>query len=199
MTDSRALFRSGRRYRGFLQTDRGAVPVTFNVYPLTPDEVRLKHVFPTNVADSLERGSVIYILIENDRPMVGELRILSGGGRFIPARLDYVTEDRRKLPRVKVKGVLDIKADIVCSSGEYRGDVVDLSMTSVGVDVGADIPPQKCDVHLSYGDTRVHLKGRVIRSSDGFVVVEFGDSDAEMTDLLSRVYTDLFLINQREG
>jgi len=199
VTDSRALFRSGRRYRGFLQTEKGAVPVTFNVYPLTPEEVRLKHIFPTNVADSLERGSVLYVLIENEKPMVGELRILSGGKRFVPARLDYVSEDRRKLPRVRVKGTLSIKADIVCAAGEYRGEVVDMSMSSIGVETDVNLPPQECEVHLSYGDTRVHIKGRIVRSSGGLVVVEFSESDAEITDLLAKVYTDLFLINQREG
>jgi len=57
VTDSRVLFRLGKRYRGFVNTARGAVPVTFNVYPLTPEEVRLKHLFPTNIAEHLEKGS----------------------------------------------------------------------------------------------------------------------------------------------
>ncbi len=199
MTDSRALFRSGRRYRGFVSTDRGAVPVTFNVYPLTPEEVRLKHIFPTNITERLSRGSVVFVLIENEKPLIGELRILSPGGRFIPARLDYVTEDRRKLPRVKVEGILDVEAELACRTGHYTGRVVDLSMASLSIDTGVDLSPQNCSVQLSYRDTQAQLKGRVVRSFNGTVVVELENSDSEMTDILGKIYADIFLINQRSG
>lgn len=199
MTDSRALFRSGRRYRGFVSTDRGAVPVTFNVYPLTPEEVRLKHIFPTNITERLDRGSVVFVLIENEKPLIGELRILSPGGRFIPARLDYVTEDRRKLPRVKVEDVLEVKAELACRTGHYTGRVIDLSMTSISVNTGVDLAPQNCSIQLSYRDTRVQFRGRVIRSFNGTVVVELGNDNPEMTDILGKIYTDIFLINQRSG
>jgi len=128
VTDSRVLFRLGKRYRGFVNTARGAVPVTFNVYPLTPEEVRLKHLFPTNIAEHLEKGSVVLVLIENEKPMIGELR--------------------RSLQR---KGCV------------------------------------------------VNAKGRIVRSTDGVVVVEFEDSDPEMTDFIGRVYADVFLLNQRGG
>jgi len=199
VTDSRALFRSGRRYRGFVSTDRGAVPVTFNVYPLTPEEVRLKHIFPTNITERLDRGSVVFVLIENEKPLIGELRILSPGGRFIPARLDYVTEDRRKLPRVKVEDVLEVKAELACRTGHYTGRVIDLSMTSISVNTGVDLAPQNCSIQLSYRDTRVQFRGRVIRSFNGTVVVELGNDNPEMTDILGKIYTDIFLINQRSG
>jgi len=98
-----------------------------------------------------------------------------------------------------VRDTLDVEAELACKSGAYRGKVVDMSMSSISAEIGVNLPPQGCMVRLSYDNTVVNAKGRIVRSTDGVVVVELEDSDPEMTDFIGRVYADVFLLNQRGG
>lgn len=199
MTDATKLFRSGKRYRGFVQTDETTLPVTFTVYPVNAKEVRLKYLFPISMMDRIRKGTVVYILIENEERLIGELRVVEtdSESKTITTSLDFVTRDRRKFPRVFVKGILDITVKLSCEEGEIAGEVVDLSMASLGVETGRDLREQECDVELSYRGHRIRVRGKVVRSSEGVVILEFINGNSEVTNFLSRVYSDLFLKTQR--
>jgi len=198
VTDSRALFKSGKRYRGFITTKEGTIPVTFNVYPLTPDEIRLKHIFPASITDKLKKGDAVYIMIENEKPLIGKFKILNKDKAFFSARLEYITEDRRKLPRIKVESLFEIKAQLLCGSERLEGKVLDLSMTSLRIQIHKDISVKKCEVVLIYGNKKIRRFGKIIRSEKGAIIVELLESDGELTDILGKIYKDLFLINQRK-
>ncbi|WP_457600360.1 PilZ domain-containing protein [Hydrogenivirga sp.] len=201
MTDATKLFRSGRRYRGFLQTEEGFAPVTFTIYPLNAKEIKLKYVFPTTLIDRFREGNILYVLIEEGEKLIGELRITQRDPekRSIVASLDFVTKDRRKLPRVKVGGILDITAKVYCEEGEFTGKVSDVSMASMSVNLDTEVKPQECEVEIVYRGLKTKVRGKIVRSSKGTLILEFIEGNSEITNLLSKVYSDIFIKAQRNG
>ncbi len=115
----------------------------------------------------------------------------------IRASLDFVTEDRRKLPRIKVEGLINVKANVRCGQKEAEGKVIDMSMSSVSVRVTVSPSSEVCLLDLYYGGRRAGIKGKLIRSSDNVAVFEVIEGNGELTELLSKIYTDLFLNTQR--
>ena len=196
MTDATKLFRSGKRYRGFAPAGNRYVPVGLTVYPVDSKEVRLRHIFPSRVGESIKEGDVLYLFLEEER-LVAEIRILKREERGMLASLDFVTEDRRKLPRVSVEDLLDIEANIICGGREYTGRVVDLSLSAVSVRAGVSLPSQECEISIKYRSTVARLKGRIVRSEENLTVLEIVNGNSEMVELLQRVYADLFLKVQR--
>ncbi|RLJ71133.1 PilZ domain-containing protein [Hydrogenivirga caldilitoris] len=201
MTDATKLFRSGKRYRGFAQVNGGYQPVAFTLYAVNEREVRLKHIFPNSLTSRFKEGNVIYVLIEEEKRLIGELRVVENDPdkKFILARLDFLTEDRRKLPRVSVEGNLDIEAKLTCGGKRFEGKVRDISLASASIEVGTDLKEQECEVELNYRGFKTRAAGKVVRSSGGSVVIEFTSDADDIASLLSRVYSDLFLKLQRES
>lgn len=197
MTDARRLFRSDRRYRGFFPCGSSYVPVHFTVYPVDDREVRIKDLFPLRVLESLREGDTLYVLTE-DR-LVGELRVLRKGERDVLASLDFLTEDRRSLPRVKVEGILDVEVSVRCGNEEHSGKAVDLSLNSLSAKIGKSVSCTECEVGLRYGGRRVEVKGSVVRSAPDLVVLQILEGTEEMVDLLNKVYSDLLLKLQRSS
>ena len=197
MIDAKKLFRSGRRYRGFAPVGGNYVPVGFNVYPVSPEQIRIRHLFPSKVGEKVREGSIVYILLEDEQKLIGEVRILKREERGLLASLDFVTEDKRKLPRVKVEGFLDIDAGISCQGSEYTGKVVDLSLSSVGIRTDADIPSGECEITIKHRNRTHKFKGRVVRRDASITVFDILNGNNEMTELLQRIYADLFLKAQR--
>jgi len=194
--DATKILRSGRRYRGFLSVNRFYVPVTMTLYPVDSKTVRIRHLFPTSLVQRVKKGTVIFILIEDERSRIGEIRVVGIGEKEITGVLDFVSEDRRKLPRVKVDGILDIPAVVQVGKENYRGRVVDISLVSVGVSPDMRIVGDQCTLTLSFKGIKTALRGRIRRSEDGFAVIEV-EGNGDMVDLLSRVYSELFLSVQR--
>ncbi len=194
MIDAKSLFIPTKRYRGLAPFRKGYVLITFNVTPLNEKEVRLRNVFPSNILEKLKNGDVIYTLIEGEKKLIAELRVLRIEGKSIVASLDFLVEDRRKLPRVKVKGLLDVEIEVRCLGITYKGNLVDLSLSSLSVN--RRLPKGECELTLSYKDRKINLKGKVVRTSTNSAV-EITDINTEITDFLGEIYSDLFLKVQR--
>lgn len=197
MIDAKKLFKSGKRYRGFASVGGNYVPVGFNVYPISSEEIRIRHLFPSRVGDKIKEGSLIYVLLEDEEKLVAEVRIVRREERGILASLDFVTEDKRKLPRVKVEGFLDVEAEILCQGSLYTGKVVDLSLSSVGIKTEGDIPSGECELTIKYRNKLSKFTGKVVRKDESITVFEILNGNNEMTELLQRIYADLFLKAQR--
>ncbi len=199
MIDAKKLFKSGKRYRGFAQIMGNYTPVTFSAYPMNTREIKLKYVFPSSLVKYMKKGNMIYALIEDVGYLIAELRISESKDRSAIAVLDFVSEDRRKLPRVKVKDILDVKADIFCGEKSYMGEVIDISMASLSIDVDENVPSGECEVLLIYRNLKTSIKGKVVRSAEKTVVFEVVDGSTDMMSFLGRIYSDLFLKIQRES
>lgn len=195
MIDVRKLFQSGKRYRGFAPVDGVYTPVTFNLYPVGGKEVRVRYLLPLKVFENLKEGDVVYALVENEKNLIAEMRIKKKEDRSLEAEVDFVTEDRRKLPRVSVKGLLDVRVEAVCSGRIYEGSLVDISLTSLSVDTG--FPEGECELYLTYRNRKVKVIGKVIRSGPEGSAVEVKEGSGDMIDLLGRIYSDLFIRAQR--
>ncbi len=188
------LFRSGKRYRGFVQGKEGATPVTFNVYTVDDKTIKVKYLFPNRLAREIGKGSVIFALIEDKDYMVAELRILKEEKGYFLASLDFVTKDRRRLPRICVEG-MDIKAEIECGDRSFKGRVLDLSMTSIAVSLQNTLEGVMCQLTLVYKGRKFKLSARALKSYNHKVV--FTIEGGEFTSFVSRVYSDLLLSLQR--
>lgn len=197
MIDAKRLFKPGRRYRGFAPIGGRYVPVGFNLYPINTKEVRIRYLFPPRVGERIREGSVLYVLVEDERKLVAEIRVVRKGEKEVVANLDFVTEDKRKLPRVKVEGFLEIEASLSCGGKAYTGKVVDLSLSSVSVRTELIPTSEECELSVKYRNTFLKLKGRVVRREEGVAVLEILNGNNEMAELLQRIYADLFLKAQR--
>lgn len=197
MIDAKRLFKPGRRYRGFAPIGGRYVPVGFNLYPISTKEVRIRYLFPPRVGERIREGSVLYVLVEDERKLVAELRVVKRSEREVVANLDFITEDKRKLPRVKVEGFLDVEASLTCGGRVYTGRVVDLSLSSVSVRTEMTPPLEECELSIKYRNTFLRSRGRVVRREEGVTVLEIVNGNNGMTELLQRIYADLFLKAQR--
>ncbi len=199
MIDARKLFISGKRYRGFAPVGETYIPVAFSIYPLDEKEVRLRHLFPSSVVGKIGEGSVVYALVEDGKKLVAELRVLKAesDGKSFTASVDYITKDRRALPRVRVEGLLEIEVEVRCGSESYRGRLLDISIQSLGVKVDRRAPCSECELTMSYGGRKINLRGRVIRCDDNIAVIETAGDNPDMVSLLGRIYSDIFLKIQR--
>ena len=195
MIDVRKLFRSGRRYRGFAPFEDVYTPVTFNLYPVGDKEVRIRYLLPLRVFEDLREGDIIYALIENEKNLIAEIRIKRKENRSFEAEVDFVTEDRRKLPRVRLKGILDVQVESRCGGRTDRGSLIDISLSSLSVD--RELPEGDCELYLSYKNKKVKVYGKVVRSGPDGSAIEIMEGNGEMTDLLGRIYSDLFMKVQR--
>ncbi|MDQ7082281.1 MAG: hypothetical protein Q9N34_04350 [Aquificota bacterium] len=109
MTDAFKLLRSGKRYRGFLEVSGNFLPVTFNLYTVSGQAVRVRYLFPTTLAKELKEGKVLYILIEEkSKNLIAEARVVKTEEKGAVLSLDFITEDRRRFPRVRVKGLVKV-------------------------------------------------------------------------------------------
>jgi len=135
VTDATKLFRSGKRYRGFVNVEGSYLPITFTAYVVNTRDVKLKYVFPSSLIDKFAEGTVLYVLIEEEEKLIGELRITKKDEekKVLFASLDFTTRDRRKLPRILVKGSLDISGKVYCGGEEAEGKVIDISMSSMSL------------------------------------------------------------------
>ncbi len=200
MTDATKLFRSGKRYRGFVSLNGGSLPVTFTAYVVNTREVKLKYIFPSKLFDKFTEGTVLYVLIEDEDRLIGELRITKKDveKKVLLASLDFTTKDKRKLPRILVKGILDISAKVHCGNAQVEGKVVDISMASMSLEANESIEEQECEVELTYRGRKTKVKGKVVRSDGNSIVIEFLEGNHEITNFLSRIYSDVLLKTQRE-
>ncbi|NPA41219.1 MAG: PilZ domain-containing protein [Aquificae bacterium] len=199
MIKTTRLFKPGKRYRGFLQTERGYIPITFNLYPLSNDKVRIKYPFPAKLLQKLKPGAVVFTLVEEDKYRIAEIRVveIEKDGKSVIASLDFITEDKRKLPRIPVGDFLDITATVECEGEALEGKVSDISLTSLAVETGRKKEPSECEVVINYKNRKFHFVGRVIRSSENKVVLEIDENNTEFINLVSKVYSELFLKTQR--
>ncbi len=197
MIDARELFKSGRRYRGFVRYRGEYIPSTFTVFPLNARELRLKYFFPTNVMDTLKKGDIIYCLLEEGNNLVAELRVVREEEKSVKVSVDFVSKDRRSLPRVKVEGFLDIKAYLVCSDQRVEGNIVDISMSSLSIRTERRINSSGCTVEIIYDPYRIVLNCKVIRQDEGKIVVVPEENNRDMVTILGKIYSDLFLKAQR--
>ena len=199
MTDATKLFRSGKRYRGFAPAGGRYVPVGLTIYPVNNKEVRLRHIFPSKVGEGIKEGDVLYVLVEDDRRLVAEIRVLGREERGVLASLDFVTEDKRKLPRVNVENLLEIEATVTCGDKKYSGKLVDLSLSSISFRTGEILPTGECELSIRYRGMNVRLRGKVVRSQEDLTVLEVLSGNNDMVELLQKVYSDLFLKSQRSS
>jgi len=197
VTDAKELFKPGKRYRGFAPVGARYVPVGLNIFPVNPKEVRIRHLFPSKVAEKIREGDILYVLVEDEEKLVAEIRIVKKEERGILANLDFVTEDKRKLPRVKVEDLLEVQGTVTCRGVEFSGRVIDLSLTSVSIRTGSEPPLEECELTLKYRSKMVRLKGRVVRKEDGVTVLEIVNGNNAMVEFLQKIYSDLFLKAQR--
>ncbi len=192
--------RSGKRYRGFLEVSGNFLPVTFNLYTLNERSVRIRYLFPTSLSKHLSEGKVLYILVEEGRKnLIAEARVVKVEERGAVLSVDFITEDRRKLPRIKIKGAVKVEAVVRCSGREVKGEVEDISLSSVSVSTDGEVWGGECDLTLIHGGRRYGLKARFIRSEGKVSVFEVSSGSNALTELLGRVFTEMFLKFQRES
>ncbi len=194
MTKPIELFRPGKRYRGFLQEEEDTFPLTFNVYPLGDKNLRLKYIFPAGLLHKIREGYVIFALIEDRDFMIAELRIVEKEKGALLASLDFVTKDRRKLPRIRVEN-MDIKAELECEGKSLEGKVLDLSVTSLAVSSPQAVENVTCTLTILYRGRKFRFNSRVMKSYNHKVVLSV--EDGSFTSFVSRVYSDLLLKVQR--
>jgi len=188
-----------QRYRGFLSDDSSYVPVTMTAYPIDARNVRMRYLFPVSLGERVRRGSIIYLLIEDRGNRIAELRVTKKEGKDILAVLDFVTEDRRKIPRVKVEGILEIEAQVECGERALRGKVVDISLLSLSVRLGQEPPEGLCRITVVYEGLKTTFSAKKLRYSDGIGVFEVKESNGEMVGFLRKVYSGIFLKVQRSS
>ncbi len=199
MKETSKLLRSGKRYRGFLEVSGRFMPVTFNLYVINEQTLRVRYLFPTSLAKYLREGKVLYILLEEGtRNLIGEARVVKTEERGAVLSLDFLTEDRRKFPRVKVGGLVRVKALLRCGGEEIEGDVEDISFSSLSVKTGRDIKGRECELTLDYKGIRYSLMAKVIRSEGGITVLEISGGNHSFTEIFGKIFTELFLKAQRE-
>lgn len=197
MIDMRELLKSGKRYRGFAPFGSAHVPVSLSVYVINSRDVKLRHVFPAKVFQSLKEGDIVYVLLEKNQNHILELRITRKDGKDLRARLDFITQDRRKLPRIFVDGFLVVEAMLRCGGKTYKGIVRDISMSALAIKVAGDMPPCEREFTISYGELSLPVKGKVIRRENDTVVFELEDTSLSFLELLHRLYSDILLSIQR--
>ncbi len=195
MIDTRGLFQPGKRYRGFAPLEGSYVPMTCNVYTLSKEEVRLRYILPMKLQEQLKEGDTLYILVERGKNVVVETRVVRKEERAIVCHVDFVSEDRRKLPRVKIRGLVDVIAKIKCGDREIEGEVIDLSLSSLSVN--KNLPQGECELSLIHRGRTIKVRARVVRSSEENSALEVISGNGEMAELLGRVYSELFIRAQR--
>ena len=191
------LLKPAERYRGFVNIDNTFLPFTMNLLPVDDLRVRIKNLFPTSIMGRIRKGSVLFILLEDESNSIAELRVAGIREREILALVDFISEDRRKLPRVKVSGLLDMKAILECGGIRVEAQVEDISLTSARLVANSPVPYGECLITFVLDGSRATLRGKVIRTEGSSAVVEILQEDGAMTTLLSRVYSRLFLKMQR--
>ncbi len=197
MTEALKIFRSGKRYRGFLSQDTAYVPVTLTAYPIDAKNVRVRYIFPASLGDKIRKGSILYLLVEDRGNRIAELRVIRKEGRDFIAVLDFVTEDRRKMPRVRVEDLLDIEAQVDCGGRKLRGKVIDISLVSLSVRLDEEPQENNCRVTIMYEGLKTSFRASLTRFSDGFAVFEVREGNGEMVGFLRKVYSGIFLKVQR--
>jgi hypothetical protein len=198
MMDAMTLFKSGKRYRGFVNTEGEVFPSTFNVFPLDSNKVRIKYVFPTTLTPKIKTGTTFYTLIEDQENRIGELRVASIGEKDFGAVLMFVGKDRRRLPRVKVEGILNIDAILERDGVKVAGALRDISLVSASLRTDAELLKGRWRLTVIYRGIKSSFKCNLIRSEKGMSIVEF-ETSADVVELLSKIYSDLFLKVQRES
>lgn len=198
MTDAFKLLRSGKRYRGFLEVGGNFLPVTFNLYTVSGQAVRLRYMFPMTLMKELKEGKVLYILIEeSSRNLIAEARVVKTEERGAVLSLDFVTEDRRRFPRVRIGGLVRVSCLVKLPEGDVEGELEDISFSSFGVRTDREIPSGEHEIILTHKGIQYRVTGRVVRSGEGVSVFEVVDGGTGFTELFSRVFTELFLKAQR--
>ena len=197
MTEAVKILRSGKRYRGFLSQDTTYLPVTLTAYPIDSKNVRVRYIFPASLNDKVHRGSTIYLLIEDKGNLIAELRVVKKEGKDLMAVLDFVTEDRRKIPRVKVEHLLDIEARVECGGRILRGKVVDISLMSLSVRLSEKPTRNECTVVVIFEGLKTSLRTRLLRFSEEIAVFEVVEGNGDMVGFLRKVYSGIFLKVQR--
>ncbi len=199
MTDAVKLLKAGKRYRGFLSSDSAYIPVTLTVYPLDARSIRIRYIFPPSISPRVRRGSTIYLLVEEGRNNIAELRVVKSESKEIIAVLDFVSEDRRRIPRVKVEKILEISAEVACGDRVLKGEVIDISLTSLSVRLGEKPAGEAVDCLLTihFGGIKTAVRGRVLRTGEGVTVFEVREGNGDMVALLRKVYSEIFLKIQR--
>ena len=197
MIEIKGLLKPAKRYRGFVSSEDSFLPVTMNLFPVDGVRVRLKNLFPTSLRGRIGKGTVVFLLLEEDRNSVAELRVIESGDREALALVDFVSEDRRKLPRVKVAGTLEVKAVLECGGRKIDAVVYDVSLTSVRLSIDKPPPSGDCLITFILEGSRFTVRGRVIRSEKDSVVVRVYEEGGAMTGFLSKIYSLLFLKIQR--
>ena len=197
MTEAVKILRSGKRYRGFLSQDSTYLPVTLTAYPIDSKNVRIRYIFPVSLNEKVYRGSIIYLLIEDKGNLIAELRIVRKEGKDFLAVLDFVTEDRRKIPRVKVEHLLDIEAHVECGGRIVKGNVVDISLISLSIRLSEKPLVNECTVTVIFQGLKTLLRTKLLRFSDGTAVFEVVEGNGDMVAFLRKVYSGIFLKVQR--
>ncbi len=200
MTDALKLLRSGKRYRGFLEVSGNFMPVTFNLYKINDQALRVRYLFPTSLMKHLKESKVLYILIEEgNRNLIAEARVVKPEERGAVLSIDFVTEDRRKFPRIRIKDFVSVEAVIRCGNREVRGVVEDISFVSVSVATPEEVKGERCEVVLVHKGMRYSVRAKVVRSGGGLTVLEILEGNHGFTELFGRIFTEMFLKAQRGG
>ncbi len=76
---------------------------------------------------------MLYVLVEEEQRSVAEMRVLSKESGSVVASLDFVVEDRRRLPRVRIEGFIEMEAELSCGGSTLKGKVIELSATSLSI------------------------------------------------------------------
>ena len=197
MTEAVKILRSGKRYRGFLGQDSSFVPVTLTAYPIDARNVRIRYIFPISLGDRVRKGSTLYLLVEDRGNRIAELRVIKKEGRDFIAVLDFVTEDRRRIPRVKVEDLLDIEAQVDCGGRILRGKVVDISLISIGIRLVEKPQGGACRITVIYEGLKTSFTASLKRFADSVAVFEIKDGNGDMVGFLRKVYSGIFLKVQR--
>ncbi len=200
MTEKGKLFRPGKRYRGFAYYMGGYLTVTMTISPIGEDKVKIRYLFPTKISDKLKEGELIYVLIEDKGRLIAELRITQKDDqkKLLVADIDFVTEDRRKLPRVKVKDLVDVEVEIDCDSASLTGRVIDISMVSFSAEVQGGDVREDCVVKFTFKNLTYSVHAKKVRSQGGVVVMSIEGGNGSITELLTKIYAELFLRAQRK-
>jgi hypothetical protein len=198
VTDAFKLLRSGKRYRGFLEVRGNFIPVTFNLYVVSGQALRVRYMFPTTLTEHLKEGKVIYILLEEgSKNLIAEARVVKVEEKGALLSLDFVTEDRRRFPRIKLGGLVKVRAKVRSGGKETEGEVEDISFGSLSVRTGSEIGGGECEVTLEHRGVQYTLRAKVVRSEGDLTVFEILEGNHSFTELLGRVFTELFLKAQR--
>jgi len=52
--------------------------VGLNIFPVNPKEVRIRHLFPSKVAEKIREGDILYVLVEDEEKLVAEMLEVQG-------------------------------------------------------------------------------------------------------------------------